>query len=365
MAAAQDRFARLDGAELTLVFALFEGATADCIYLGTRLPDGEDLSALMKTAKRARHESQPDVPPVPGVLPERKGGWAGTSAVEMLVDGKRAETGFCLVGWDAANSALELRFDDPCTGASLRQYWAIGSRDVVSARSLVSNQGSAPLTLSRCASLALPVPRRFTQMTTYSGRWAGEMREARREIAPDGLARRSAIGKPGFGGGNWVLLHDPLTDEVLGAHLAWSGDHETRVECDTAGAADGRAIMQIGAAWDAGEVVLAPGDDFTSPQAVFSLGSNRDTLAQNFHIHVREDVLPKRSDWGLRKVHLNSWEALGFELSEPALRDLASSAAELGIERFVLDDGWFAGRRDDSTSLGDWTVSPRYIPCRS
>jgi len=77
---------------------------------------------------------------------------------------------------------------------------------------------------------------------------------------------------------------------------------------------------------------------------------------------LREHALPDRSAWPTRKVHLNSWEALGFGLSESKLKTLARHAAELGVERFVLDDGWFGGRRNDQSSLGDWRVSSDVFP---
>jgi alpha-galactosidase len=74
---------RLDGDGLTLVFAIARGGAADLAYCGPRLPDGEDLAALAVASARGRHESQPDVPPVPGLLPERKDGWSGTPALAL------------------------------------------------------------------------------------------------------------------------------------------------------------------------------------------------------------------------------------------------------------------------------------------
>jgi alpha-galactosidase len=109
-------------------------------------------------------------------------------------------------------------------------------------------------------------------------------------------------------------------------------------------------------------VVLAPGASFTTPPALFTLAPGRSALAQAFHACLRAEVLPDRARWGPRKVHLNSWEALGFGLSLDRLMGLANDAAKLGIERFVLDDGWFGGRRNDQTSLGDWTVSADVLP---
>lgn len=169
-------------------------------------------------------------------------------------------------------------------------------------------------------------------------------------------------GKPGFGGGNWLLLHADRGEEVLGVHLASSGDHDTRIECDNAGSADGRAMLQMGEAFPDGGKFVEPQGAFGGPPVLFALGQDRSELANTFHRHARGHVLRGRPNWGPRKLHLNSWEALAFDLSESGLIALAESAAELGVERFVLDDGWFGGRRNDQTSLGDWFVSSDVFP---
>ncbi|MCU0947149.1 MAG: alpha-galactosidase [Porphyrobacter sp.] len=356
---AQD-YVRIDGAALTLVLALNAGGGADCVYLGQCLPAGEDLAMLAGAAARGRHESQPDAPPCPGLVPERKDGWSGTPALTLRRGGALLDTDLQVSGWQADAGCLIVRFADALATVAVAVRWQIGAGDVVEARLTLTNTGDTPLEVERLAALALPVPQRFTDVTSFAGRWASEMHEARRPITPDRLIRESAIGKPGFGGGNWLLLH--AEDAVLGAHLAWSGDHWLVLEPDRQGAGDGRALLMMGAALARGECVLAGGQSITSPAAVFTLAPDRSTLAQAFHAHVRAAVLPQRSDWSPRKVHCNSWEALGFNLSEPALIALAEDAASLGIERFVLDDGWFGGRRDDRTSLGDWFVSPEVFP---
>ncbi len=353
---------RLDGEALTLVFALEAGGTADLVYLGARLPEGEDLAALVAATARGRHESQPDVPPVPGLLPERKLGWSGTPAIQLRRGGETIETDFRLRDWQAAPDNLELTFGDAALAISLSLGWRIAAAGVIEAYAVLVNHDEPDLELKRLAAPALPVPCRFADLTTFSGRWAGEMREHRRPLAPDGFARTSARGKPGFGGGNWLILHDRESEGVLAAHLAFSGDCDTRIECDNEGSADGRAVLQMAAAQPHVETGFPAGSVAATPRAVFALAANRSTLAQRLHAYLRAEVLPGRKDWGPRKVHLNSWEALGFDLSEPALIRLADDAAALGIERFVLDDGWFGGRRDDTSSLGDWVVSPDVFP---
>jgi alpha-galactosidase len=353
-------FVRLDGAAVTLVFALETGGTADCVYLGARLPDGEDLAALSAVTTRGRHESQPDVPPVPGVLPERKGGWSGTPALALRRDARAVDTDLRLATCDSGEGQATFTFSDPIAGVAVNASWRIGAGDVVSATCTISNRSETPLEVERLAALALPVPARFTQFTAFSGRWAAEMQEHRSTIASDGIMRESAIGKTGFAGAGWVLLH--AGQETLGAHLAWSGDAWLTLAPDAQGSGDGRAMLMMGAGWSRGEVVLPPGESFTTPPAMFALAPDRSALAQAFHLYARTEVLPWRATWGQRKVHLNSWEALGFDLSEAGLIALAEDAAALGIERFVLDDGWFGGRRNDQTSLGDWFVSPDVFP---
>jgi alpha-galactosidase len=355
-------FVRLDGMAVTVVFALERGGTADCVYLGARLPQGEDLAMLAASAARGRHESQPDAPPVPGLLPERKGGWSGTPAVVLRRGGVALETDFRTSNWQAAPDSLELTFADAALAISLSMVWRVAAADVIEAHAVLVNHREPDIELQRLAAPALPLPRRFSDLTSFSGRWAGEMREATRPLAPDGVTRTTASGKPGFIGGNWLLLHDSESGEVLAAHLAFSGDCDTRIECDTQGSVDGRAVLQLAATQAHAAGTLPAGSVAQTPKAVFALAPDRSALAQSFHEYLRAEVVPARATWGPRKVHLNSWEALGFNLSEDGLIALAEDAASLGIERFVLDDGWFGGRRDDTTSLGDWFVSPQVFP---
>ena len=359
------KFVRLDGTAVTLVFALEVGGTADLAYAGARLPEGEDLAMLAAVGARGRHESQPDVPPAPGLLPEGKAGWSGTPAVRLAERGEsscfQCATDFRLAAWEQCEAELTLTFIDEVLDVDIEQSWWIGASGMVCTQAVITNGSGRKLVLDRLSALALPLPRRFTRLASFTGRWAGEMREHARPIAPEGFARTSVAGKPGFAGGNWLILEDSASGEVLGAHLAWSGDHDTRIDVDMVGSADGRAVLQLGAAWDGGEVDLEHDVSYRTPVAMFALAPDRSALAQVFHAHARA-ILPNRDAWAPRKVHLNSWEALGFNLSEEGLMRLAEDAASLGIERFVLDDGWFGGRRDDTTSLGDWTVSPQVFP---
>jgi alpha-galactosidase len=149
------------------------------------------------------------------------------------------------------------------------------------------------------------------------------------------------------------------TGLVYGAHLAWSGNHQQTLEW----LHDGSRQWQWGEWLAPGELALAAGDTVTTPELVASLSSQGfNGLAANFHAELRRRVPWPGGRMAPRPVHLNTWEALYFQHNLPELLSLADAAAELGVERFVLDDGWFQGRDHDRAALGDWWADPRKYP---
>ena len=143
--------------------------------------------------------------------------------------------------------------------------------------------------------------------------------------------------------------------EVWGAHLAWSGN--SRVSAERL--PDGRALVQLAELLHPGEVVLAPGESYRTPPvyAVYSV-DGMTPASRQFHAIVRDAHGARRP----RPVVLNTWEAVYFDHDFDTLVALAERAAAVGVERFVLDDGWFGSRRDDTSGLGDWWVSPDAHP---
>ncbi len=139
-------------------------------------------------------------------------------------------------------------------------------------------------------------------------------------------------------------------------HLAWSSDLTTRVDRVT----DAVTLIGAGELLRPGEVRLAPGDEYRAPRAAFVHSTaGLDGFAHRVHTWLRARPQHPSSP---RPLVLNTWEAVYFDHDPVRLAALADRAAEVGIERFVLDDGWFQGRRDDSTSLGDWTVDRSVWP---
>lgn len=355
-------FARLDGDGVSMVLDLRANA-AELAYFGVSLPFAEDLAGLCDAMRRGRHASQPDQPAPRSLFPYAGDGHLSAPAIIVERGGHMCPAQPRLVKVTEAAARLCLDFSDPALGLSVQIEIAILTGGVVAFRTLVRNVGDQPFGVVSLASVTLPLPSWASHAVCYAGRWSAEMQQQRRPLDQGSITSASYGGRPGFGGGNWIRIEADDTAELQGdalaAHLAWSGDHVLGVERN----ADGDATLTMAARLDIGEILLAPGEMFSAPCALVAISAQGIArLRHAFHAHVLGAVVPHAAASSPRKVHLNSWEALAFDQSLAKLCALAERAAAIGVERFVLDDGWFAGRRDDTTSLGDWVADPGVFP---
>lgn len=345
-------FARLDGTRTSVVW-MHRGDALDCLYLGAKLPAGEDLAMLAQATKRSGHENQPDVRPVGALLPDPRTGWRGPTLLEMSKDGEPIQPGWSGLELQSSGSRLMAVWRDEARQAKLHITWKIGAGDVITAKTEIVSSESAnrhEFSVQRLASLLLPLPRGFDHVTHFAGRWADDMRAERLPITRAGMSWASRGGKSAFAGGDWLAFDDERSGAHLGFHIAHSGDHETKIERNE----DGLATL------------LSEAPTAQGAAALFTWAESEAELTYAFHIHAREQarqIDPYTSNpVRTRKVHFNTWEACAFDFDEARLMTLADDAATLGAERFVLDDGWFKGRRGDHAGLGDWTADAERFP---
>jgi alpha-galactosidase len=208
----------------------------------------------------------------------------------------------------------------------------------------------------------LPLPDHATDLLDFTGRWLKERQPQRTKIQTGIWQRESREGRSGH---DYTLVQFAMTNEagfqngeVWGLSVAWSGQTNHVLERQSVG----RTQIGAGELLMPGEVTLAKGESYQAPTVIAAYANDGiDGASARFHQWVRAR---KNHPTNLRPrpVTLNVWEAVYMDHKLEKLAALAEVAGEIGVERFVLDDGWFGARRDDHAGLGDWTVAPEVWP---
>lgn len=259
---------------------------------------------------------------------------------------------------------LEITFDDRHYPLRITLHYRVfPDNDVIERWITLRHTGTeAPVELRRCdsAQFALPVRPDYRVSHVFGG-WSREF-QLERSIVPVGeTVFTSRRGTTSHQANPWVMVDAGTateeSGEVWGAALAWSGSWRLTVS-RTPG---GRLSVTGGFGHDGVSWRLLPGEEWTTPvlhglYTVDGFGG----ASRRWHAHVRDHVLPRGNE--PRPVLYNSWEATGFDVNEEGQTRLAARAAELGVEVFVMDDGWFGGRRGDSAGLGDWYPAASQFP---
>ncbi len=356
-----DQFARLDGGGVTLALAIPDEGAPRLLYIGASLPAHADLAALAALHAPARREAAPDQPQHATILPVAGAGWLGPVALAGRTEGgdglialkrRTLHVGAHDVRIDLADDVIEI-------GVTLS--WDIDAASgIVTTRASVRNESARAFHLDGLAALALPLPAWAREIMAFAAGWSREQRPTRFPAPRGQWAQIARGGRTGFAGATFLMLEPGAGDlhgRALGLHLGWSGDHRLAVET----LSDGARIALLEEALAPGEVTLAPGEAFETPRGHIAFSeSGFAGLTAHFQDFARAHILPPAH--GPRRVHFNSWEGVYFDFDAARLMALAAEAATLGAERFVLDDGWFIGRRDDTSALGDWRVDPARFP---
>jgi alpha-galactosidase len=208
--------------------------------------------------------------------------------------------------------------------------------------------------------LGFPVPTRATEVLSTTGHHLRERSPQRQPLTVGRFGRESLVGRPDFDASLLLSAGTPgfgfESGEVWSAHVGWSGNSVLSVEKIPSS----QPLIGGGELLFDGEVTLGKGESYTSPWVYGSYGTGLNEVAGRFHEFVRARHPRLRTK--PRPVLLNTWEAVYFDQSYETLTQLADKAAEQGVERFVVDDGWFTGRHDDSAGLGDWQIDPQTWP---
>ena len=357
------QYFRLDSQKRSIVLRSHKKGIPEIIYWADLLAPDVNLETLDLLVARAIPHGHPDQDIPVSVFPEASRGFTGPPAISFHRDGKGSVHQFTLESVDEGDDSLSFHCSDTRAGLELRLEFAY-SRDteVMSTRSILKNIAEEAIDILSLTAPSIALSSPFTQVLNLHGRWGHEYQEDR---SPLGLGRsiqvenrRGRTSHESFPG--MVLLGEganELSGNVLGAHLAWSGNYRIHGER----LLNGLSLLQAVELFLPGEMTLSSGDSLESPWLYLSLAEGLREMSQQFHSFARKSILPA-STRKERPVLANSWEALYFDHDIEKLKKIIDCAEDVGVERFVLDDGWFKGRRNDSVGLGDWQVDEDVYP---
>lgn len=235
--------------------------------------------------------------------------------------------------------------------------------DVITRSACLLNRSDTFVTIERCMSAQLDLTEDYSEVTHFSGAWAREMHREQITLSSGKFVNSSYTGTSSNRANPFVILSPENTCETSGSciscNLIYSGNHYEALEKDSYGKF--RFVAGINPrsfSWQ-----LAPGEAFYTPETVLNFSADGFRgLSGQLHSFIREHIV--RGVWKHkpRPVLLNSWEACYFKIDEKKLLQLAKAGKDAGIELFVMDDGWFLGRNNDTSSLGDWEPDPKKLP---
>ena len=333
------------------VTLLDTGGMPQIVSVGGQIPGYVPALSQLPVAHAGLDEAVPL-----GVIAEHATGFPGRPGlIGARADGTAWSPRFASTSVESSASSATFELVDTVAELGLTLRFELS--DVLTISATLTNLGTSPYSVQRL-SCSIPMPAHADELLSFEGRWCREFQPRRSPFqgttAVENRSGRTShasmpalfAGPTGFG---------EQHGEVWGVQLAWSGNHELSAQA----LPDGRRHLQCGELLDPGEVRLAPGESYRAPDVVVAWSPSGLTQAsQAFHREVRRR-LPSS---GPRPVILNTWEAVYFDHRHDTLSSLADAAAEVGVERFVLDDGWFGGRRNDRAGLGDWWVSEAVWP---
>lgn len=268
------------------------------------------------------------------------------------------------VGAQYECETLEITMADEASRIEMRLYYTVYEKtDVITRRAALVNRDEEPLTIRRFMSMMMDMPNRGFRIVTLSGGWIREAHRHEHPVFYGLFVNESTTGASGNRHNPGLLLAETGASEthggVYGFNLVYSGNHYGAVELS----AQDLVRVMIGISPHCFEWTLGQDERFETPEAVMTYSPDGfNGVSAHFHDFVNAHIV--RGDWRdeERPVLVNSWEAHFFKFNRRSLLALARRAARLGVELFVLDDGWFQNRNDDRAGLGDYAVDTRKLP---
>ena len=359
---------RLDGGGASYLFGVNPRGELQQIYWGGRLAAADGIPQAAPLPEWASFDSSYST------TPQEFAGWGAGLFVEPALKVSFAGGNRDLVlhyqSHTAAPEGFDVLLKDIQRGVFVTLHYVIDPESGILARSAtIENREAQPVTVEQAAAAAWALPPARYTLNYLTGRWAGEWTLTQEALHPGARVIESRRGSTGHQANPWFAIQAGDPDEEHGevwfGALGWSGSWRIAVEQDQL---DRVRVTGGFNPFDFG-YLLHPGERLETP--VFYGGYSANGLggaSRLLHRFETGHILPRTAATAgealpkPRPVVYNSWEATEFNVTEGGQMALAEKAAALGIDRFVMDDGWFGLRKDDHAGLGDWYVNPEKFP---
>lgn len=371
----------LSGGDVSYVLHIAEDGTLMNLYWGKRVPDASIQPELKYWPAGASFDMARNR--LPYEFPVNGTGWYGTPAVAVtnvqgnnvvvleyvsheIYAGKKPLAGLpaTYVEDDSEATSLEIVMQDSLTGLRVTAAYAVYEASGAITRSMrIDNAGKENLVLNGAMSASVPLFGRDYDIVHLKGGWARERHVVRTPVGEGEYRIFSQRGASGHEHNPFAALCERHTTEQVGGvwavNFIYSGSFLSTAYVDN----NNNTRLSIGMNPDVFAWQLAPGEQFVAPEAVMVYSdAGFNGMSHIYHHLYRTRVV--RGSWRdrVRPILINNWEATYFNFNEEKILNIAASAQKLGIELFVLDDGWFGKRDTDNCSLGDWVVDRKKLP---
>ena len=379
----KDQLIHLRNDHVSYMIYILEGGIPAHLYFGKRVEGLNPASILRRydlptdgrfSLQGCALDHTPHEYPAHGLGDLREGALSirqkdGTRSVDLRVtgvevmEGKYAIPGLPATFGESAKTLL-LHMKDELIGLEATLSYAMFEDVAGVVRSVrLHNASDADLFIERAYSLCLELPDSRYDLITLSGAWSREREMIRRPLTMGEQGVSSLKGATSLHASNMLFLARPETTEAqgeaIGAALVYSGNFKASVHVDSHRMSRVfLGINDVDFQWK-----LTPGETFHAPEAVTVYSdAGLDGMSKQFHRVCAEHLVRGKFAKAPRPILLNNWEATYFGFNEEKLLKIARTAADVGVELFVLDDGWFGHRDNDHTSLGDWYVDTNKLP---
>ena len=350
---------RLDTRNQSLVLSSLNNRLPCIIYWGECLPRDENLDELYEASKKDWGDNLLDQIPELSILPEQSANFSGQLGCKMRdVNGHLLSSNFVFFADEVSNNSLTLVFKDKDLGITYTAgIDALYEDDVYALNAKINSNN--PIIMEWLSAPVIEAPQTSNEMLDFGGHWGSEFRSQTTPWVTGVHLRESRVGTTSHAHFPGLMIPTAGSSENLGScygfHYGWSGGHRMIAEQ----LQDGRKQIQFG---NTENSELNPLTSFETAKLYIShSGAGLGGVGRIFRDFVSNSIvdLPIGS---IRPVHYNCWEAVYFDHNIEELKEIATLAADIGAERFVLDDGWFKGRNSATSSLGDWYVDEHKYP---